>query len=291
MPHVDPLFRDNYSPPRFPTDGHCVQVLCLAALGQTWSERDFLALLFMEDGVRKLGAWMLCFIVISWFCVGGCQRPVVQSPSPNWHGSQRPAVPEPHEIKPLPATAMPQLPFGNPWKPKAAARDWKHIVIHHTASEGGNVATIHAEHLHRKDKNGNHWKGIGYHFLIGNGTGMSDGEIEPTFRWKQQMQGAHAGNDEYNQHGIGICLVGNFQDHRPSSAQLASIKKLVGVLKREYQIKSSQVVGHRDVKSTACPGKLFPMTEVAQSEDLPFFTLRDVILSPDFVTASEGTSE
>ncbi len=244
----------------------------------------------MEDGVRKFGAWMLCFIAISWFGVGGCQRPVVQSPPPVWHGSQRPAVPEPHEIMPLPSTSLPSI-FGNPWKPSVAARDWKHIVIHHTASSGGSVETIHAEHVNRKDKNGNKWKGIGYHFLIGNGTGMSDGKIEPTFRWKQQMQGAHAGNDEYNQYGIGICLVGNFQDHRPSTAQLASIKRLVGVLKKEYGLKSSQVVGHRDVKSTACPGKFFPMTEVAQSEDVPFFTSRDGSLSPSFVTAAGGTSE
>ena len=244
----------------------------------------------MEDGVRKLGTWMLCFIAISWISVGGCQRPVVHSPEPLRYGSQRFTVPEPAEIIP-PIVAMPQIPFGNPWKPSVAARDWKHIVIHHTASEGGSVATIHAEHLNRKDKNGNNWKGIGYHFLIGNGSGMDDGEIEPTFRWKKQMQGAHAGNDEYNQHGIGICLVGNFQDHRPSTAQLASIKRLVGVLKREYGLKSSQVVGHRDVKATACPGKMFPLTEIALSEDVPFFSSRDAQSSPNLLSIAGGASE
>lgn len=145
-------------------------------------------------------------------------------------------------------------------QPLEAQRGGSRLEAHRHSSHRlirGSVETIHAEHVNRKDKNGNKWKGIGYHFLIGNGTGMSDGKIEPTFRWKQQMQGAHAGNDEYNQYGIGICLVGNFQDHRPSTAQLASIKRLVGVLKKEYGLKSSQVVGHRDVKSTACPGKFF----------------------------------
>lgn len=224
--------------------------------------------------MRKLGAWMLCLTAISWFSVVGCQRPIVQSPAPVWHGSQRPAVPEPVEIKPLPTTSLPPI-FGNPWKPSVAVRDWKHIVIHHTASSGGSVETIHAAHLNKKDKNGVSWKGIGYHFVIGNGTGMSDGEIESTFRWKQQMQGAHAGNEEYNQRGIGICLVGNFEDHRPSPAQLAAVKQLVGVLKKEYKIKSSQVVGHRDVKATACPGKMFPLTEVAQFDEGPFFTSRE----------------
>lgn len=240
--------------------------------------------------MRQLGAWMLCFTAISWCSIGGCQRPVVSPPQPSWHAGQRPLVPEPREIKP-PTAVLPSLPFGNPWKPAVAARDWKHIVIHHTASEAGSVATIHAEHLNRKDKNGNKWLGIGYHFLIGNGNGMGDGEIEATFRWKKQLQGAHAGNEEYNQHGIGICLVGNFQERRPSAAQLAAVKRLVGVLKREYGIKSSHVVGHRDVKSTACPGKLFPMTEVAQTGDFPFLTSRDGEFSSSVLTLTGGTRE
>lgn len=257
------------------------------------SEFDFLALLFTEDGVRKLGAWMLWFIAISWLSVGGCQRPVVYSPEPSWNRTQRFTIPEPAEISP-PLLVIPDVPFGNPWKPSVAARDWKHIVIHHTASEAGSVATIHAEHLNRKDKNGNYWKGIGYHFLIGNGTGMGDGEIEPTFRWKQQMQGAHAGSKdhpEYNDQGIGICLVGNFENHRPSAAQLASIKRLVGVLKREYRVQSSQVLGHRDVKATACPGKLFPLSEIALSEDVPIFSGRDAESSPSLLSIAGGNNE
>ncbi|HBL43912.1 MAG TPA: N-acetylmuramoyl-L-alanine amidase, partial [Planctomycetaceae bacterium] len=73
------------------------------------------------------------------------------------------------------------------------------------------------------------------------------------------------------QHGIGICLVGNFENEPPSDAQLAAVKKLVGVLKAEYNISSDHVQGHRDVKATACPGKYFPMSEVASSIDLPVY--------------------
>lgn len=232
-----------------------------------------LPLAVTEDGVRKIGKWMLCLAVTVWFSVGGCQRPVVNSPEPVWHGSHRP-VPQPAEIVPPVASVPSVIPFGNPWKPTVKVRDWKHIVIHHTASEAGSVEAIHTAHLARKDKNGKKWLGIGYHFVIGNGSGMADGEIEPTFRWKQQMQGAHAGNDEYNQHGIGVCLVGNFENHKPSVAQLTAIKKLVGVLKREYHIPGNQIVGHRDVKSTACPGKMFPLTEVAMTDETPIFGIR-----------------
>lgn len=153
------------------------------------------------------------------------------------------------------------------------------------------MESIHAAHLQRKDKNGKTWQGIGYHFLIGNGNGMSDGEIEPTFRWRQQLQGAHAGNDEYNQHGIGICLIGNFEKERPSAPQMTAIKQLVAVLKKEYRIPSREVVGHRDVRATACPGKLFPMSEIAQAGDLPLFGLRELAPTPNYELSIGGAAE
>ncbi len=93
---------------------------------------------------------------------------------------------------------------------------------------------------------------------------MEDGEIEPTFRWREQLAGAHAGIGAYNQQGIGVCLVGNFDKRPPTSAQLASLKRLVATLTAEYGIPVKQVVRHGDVKATACPGKLFPMQELMQ---------------------------
>ena len=79
------------------------------------------------------------------------------------------------------------------------------------------------------------------------------------------MQGAHAGVADFNQHGIGIVLIGNFEKEPPTAAQTASIKRLVGILKREYGIVESKIVGHGDVKATECPGKHFPMSEVRES--------------------------
>lgn len=173
----------------------------------------------------------------------------------------------PHQSK----RAMPQLPArprqqaGNPWKPSAPGRQWNHIVVHHTASNSGSVESIHEAHLRRKDGAGNPWLGIGYHFVIGNGNGMGDGEIEPTFRWNEQMHGAHAGVREYNQHGIGIALVGNFDHEPPSAAQMAAVKRLVRHLTTSYAISRDRIVGHGDVKATNCPGKYFPLEELKQS--------------------------
>jgi hypothetical protein len=184
-------------------------------------------------------------------------------------------------------------PGSNPWRPTVAPREWKHIVIHHTATGSGSVESINAAHLKNKDKNGNPWLGIGYHFVIGNGDGMPDGAIEPTFRWRTQIQGAHAGstNKDYNERGIGVCLVGNFEKSPPTAAQRRSIKLLVATLKGEYKIPAASVVGHKDIRasSTECPGKLFPMAEVAAGEPGMFLGLDSDGLSLERVALTTGS--
>lgn len=198
----------------------------------------------------------------------GCNQPTVVPPTASITPPIRtvPVIPQPIEpISPPSNHPIDPITVINPWKPDAELRDWNYLVLHHTASDTGSVESIHEEHLKRKDKKGNHWLGIGYHFVIGNGNGMGDGDVEPTFRWRQQLQGAHAGIADYNQHGIGIVLIGNFEKSPPTDAQAAAVKRLVGVLKREYGIASNKIIGHNDVKATECPGKLFPMSDVRDS--------------------------
>lgn len=204
----------------------------------------------------------------------GCPHPGTVPPR---SFPQHPAVAPPRGLQPRPLQPAPpgrprQNQTRNPWQPDAEPRDWRYIVLHHTATNRGSVESIHATHRKRKDSNGKKWLGIGYHFVIGNGNGMGDGEIESTFRWRTQIHGAHAGKREYNERGVGIVLVGNFEEAKPTAAQLASVKRLVSTLKREYRISAKDVVGHGDVRATACPGKFFPLAEVSRSEpyDLQF---------------------
>jgi N-acetyl-anhydromuramyl-L-alanine amidase AmpD len=138
-----------------------------------------------------------------------------------------------------------------------ALREWEYIVLHHTATSEGDVAVIDREHQKRKDSSGAPWRGIGYHFLIGNGKGMKDGAIEPTFRWTEQADGAHAGSLRHNERGIGICLVGNFNKTAPTKKQLASLKKLTQWLQQEIGIPDARVLKHSEIKVTDCPGKRF----------------------------------
>ncbi len=148
------------------------------------------------------------------------------------------------------------------WVPTADERKWVYLVIHHSATNSGSVDAIHSEHRKRKDSLGNPWLGIGYHFVIGNGSGMEDGEVEATFRWKNQIHGAHSGSAVHNANGIGICLIGNFQDKQPTSKQLKAVTNLVAQLSKRYQIPARLVIGHNTVKPTACPGRHFPLQDV-----------------------------
>jgi len=148
------------------------------------------------------------------------------------------------------------------WNANVPETSWQFIVIHHSASESGSVKGIHEEHRQRKDASGNPWLGIGYHFVVGNGQGMKDGAVEPTFRWNEQLHGAHSGDPIFNARGIGICLIGNFEKTPPTKAQMESVKKLVNVLAVRHRITQSNLMGHAAVKSTACPGKHFPLKEL-----------------------------
>lgn len=138
-------------------------------------------------------------------------------------------------------------------------RPWSYIVIHHTATETGNAQTIDVLHHQRGFDNG-----LGYHFLIDNGTkGKQEGQIEIGPRWIRQMDGAHANAAGMNENGIGIAVVGNFSETRISDRQLDSLIFLTNVLRKHYGIPVQRVIRHQDVpgKNTECPGKYFPWSK------------------------------
>ena len=154
---------------------------------------------------------------------------------------------------------IPPIPSVQPVVPIYPNTRWTHIVIHHTATETGNAKMIDRSHRKRGFA-----KGMGYHFLINNGTvGRRDGQIEIGRRWTKQLEGAHCNAGGMNHHGIGICLVGDFTTHPPSAAQIAALAALVQQLRASYQIPVSRVIHHRDVagKNTECPGDQFPWAE------------------------------
>jgi hypothetical protein len=116
------------------------------------------------------------------------------------------------------------------------------------------------------------WDELGYHFVIGNGTNTPDGYIEVGARWHKQKHGAHCKtpSNYYNEHGIGICLVGNFNKTRPTPRQLASLERLVRFLSHRCGISVRQITTHAAVThKTQCPGRYFSLAALQRSLSRP----------------------
>ncbi len=137
-----------------------------------------------------------------------------------------------------------------------ASGGWSRITIHHSAKYSkeigspstGNVAGAikDIQTVHMRDEG---YGDIGYHFLI-----------DPAGRiWQGRLldwQGAHAGgaNGANNVGNIGICVLGDFGSERPDPRALSALEKLVDALCERHSITRSHLYGHRQLRSTECPG-------------------------------------
>ena len=179
-----------------------------------------------------------------------------------------PAAPAPRTPGATPSLspAAPQLPLppgllSDLNRIKVAASKWKYIVVHHSASAKGSAASMEAYHRNERHME----NGLAYHFVIGNGAGMREGEIAIGSRWKRQIKGGHLASPALNEVSVGICLVGNFETARPSAVQLRSLRALLAWLTRQTRVPKINIRTHTQINTrpTACPGKLFPTRDVA----------------------------
>jgi N-acetylmuramoyl-L-alanine amidase len=136
---------------------------------------------------------------------------------------------------------------------------WQYIVGHHSGIKNGNAAIYDRAHRERGMENG-----LAYHFVIGNGIDSGDGEIEIGPRWLKQLKGGHVHREEINEVGIGICLVGNFEETKPTAKQLAAFRELVDYLRSDVVGKKVRFAVHKEIDPgrTVCPGRYFPIAEM-----------------------------
>ncbi len=124
----------------------------------------------------------------------------------------------------------------------------RRITVHHTGEYDGmagrsDVQVLQAmDRFHRQQRG---WAAIGYHFIIGRDGTVYEGR-------PLTMQGAHVGG--HNEHNLGITLVGDFHRSQPSPAQLASLQRLLDVMRRRFSVGREQIFGHRDLAPSICPG-------------------------------------
>ena len=90
----------------------------------------------------------------------------------------------------------------------------------------------------------------------------TEGAIEVGSRWTKQKHGAHCKTPDnyYNDRGVGICLVGNYENHSPSAAQMQALARLVRFLQQRSGIPRSRILAHGQITGhTACPGTYFSL--------------------------------
>ena len=144
------------------------------------------------------------------------------------------------------------------------------IVIHHSASDGSTINSIHAYH-----KSEGH-AGCDYNYVI-----TPDGTV---YKGRGLIyEGGHVSNaksNDLNEHSCGICITGAIHKHAPTKEQVASAKKLISaILALNGQsvggvaISVVTMYGHREVPyyvngkltgrpyPTVCPGAYMPLAE------------------------------
>jgi N-acetyl-anhydromuramyl-L-alanine amidase AmpD len=108
--------------------------------------------------------------------------------------------------------------------------------------------------------------GLAYHFVIGNGHGMPDGEVAIGRRWKNQLDGGHLASESLNKIALGICLVGNFDKDEPTAKQLKSLRALIDALLERCSLPRTAVKTHQQINPlyTRCPGRHFPSARIGK---------------------------
>jgi hypothetical protein len=145
----------------------------------------------------------------------------------------------------------------NTRSPLPAGR-WKYIYIHHSRTPAGNAITL-----------GQPTGGLGDHFVIGNGDGCEDGEIQISQRWNQQQAPLPpAGATSIDNGCISICIVGDFDQTVPTQTQLRRVGQLVSALQGQLHISNDSVLLKEVSKTPAGIGRYFPKA-VFRSQLLP----------------------
>ena len=133
----------------------------------------------------------------------------------------------------------------------AKAGRWKYVFVHHSRTPGGSAAAL----AEAAGSNGP----MPDHFVIGNGDGCGDGEIQVGHRWAQQQPaGRTPGVDRMDPACVSICLIGDFDRTPPTPAQMRRLGQLVASLQGRLRIGREQVWVADAKASPAGVGRHFP---------------------------------
>lgn len=124
-------------------------------------------------------------------------------------------------------------------------RDWQYIIIHDSQGVRGDAAQLDAAWNREYARQGlPATRGAGYHFVINDAKGKSDGEVQISPLWQQQEAGDYVTGekaDYWNMNAIGVCIMGDADQYRFSDDQIDATVSLVRVLQQAYGIPRSHI--------------------------------------------------
>lgn len=137
----------------------------------------------------------------------------------------------------------------------------QYIVVHHTASSN-NVGDTQADAYSiaraiqgwHMDENG--WNDSGQQFTISRGGHILEGRqgsLDRIRSGSSYVRGIHAGSPA-NAESIGIENEGTYTSEQAPEALYDSLVTFCAYICTQYGVAASQIFGHRDFMSTACPG-------------------------------------
>lgn len=149
----------------------------------------------------------------------------------------------------------------------SSVRQWKGIVVHHSATKDGVASdweAIRNWHTGKTgsdnpaDKNYNKYRikpmrDIGYEF----GLEKVNGRLEYKVGRPLSMDGGHTVG--MNTSCVGICVIGNFDLMEPSIQHYFMTACLCRELMRKFDMPEISVYAHREFAKKSCPGRLFNM--------------------------------
>lgn len=129
--------------------------------------------------------------------------------------------------------------------------NWKYIYIRQSRTTGGDAMGL---------TNGR--GDPGDHFVICNGRGAGDGEIQLTPRWLAQLSALPPrGAESIDPACISICIVGDLDRNGPTPAQLRRVSRLVSALQTRLGIPARNVIAQATPGTAAAAGAKFPTAD------------------------------
>ena len=112
---------------------------------------------------------------------------------------------------------------------------WNSIEIYYSGTKAGNIEQLASLSGLASPED------INCHFVVCNGLGGNDGQIQSTEKWQKQWSLIPGRTWYGNGQTIRVCIIADGQTCRPTDSQIKRIQALVEVLSRKFDIQPEYI--------------------------------------------------